>query len=155
MCYLFLAVLSDWLSVPFRSVEVLCFVSPGDSGSLPCTGSSAGIESITPGKALAEGTQSGSLCFRDCLPPFCLYLEVPQGFYYKTLTTKKQNLCLGRHFALASFQGPSDLRCCAASKGRTPYFRGGGSHSFRVQIPPETFSSPFFHDISQDLMLLF
>lgn len=54
--------LSDRLSVPFRSIEVLlCFVSPGDSGSLPGTGSSAGIESITPGKALAGGSQSGLL----------------------------------------------------------------------------------------------
>lgn len=47
------AVLSDWLSVPFSSAEgllLLCFVSPGDSGSLPCTGRSAGMESITPGK---------------------------------------------------------------------------------------------------------
>lgn len=57
MCYLFLvlAVLNDWLSVPLRSAEMLlCFVSPRDSGSLPCTWSNAGIESF-PGKALAGG----------------------------------------------------------------------------------------------------
>lgn len=140
------AVLSDWLSVSFRSAEgllLLCFVSPGESGSLPCTGSSAGMESITPGKALAGGSQGGLPCFGDCLPSFCLYPEVPQGFNYKALTTKNRNLGLGRHIALPFFLGPSDLGCCAASEGRTP-FRGGGSHSFRVQTPPETFSSPFF-----------
>lgn len=141
------AVLSDWLSASFRTAEgflLLYFVSPGDSGSLCCTGSSAGMERITPGKALAGGSQDGLLCFRNCLPSFCLHFEVPQGFNCKALTTKKQNLGWGRHIALACFLGPSDLRCCAASEGRTPSFRGGGSHSFRVQTPPETFSSPFF-----------
>lgn len=104
------AVLSDWLSDPFRSAErLLYFVSPGDSGSLPCTGSSAGMESITPGKALAGGSQCGLPCFRDCLPPFCLYLEVPQDFNYKALSTMNQNLGLGRHIALACFLGLSDL----------------------------------------------
>lgn len=106
------AVLSDWLSDPFKSAEglfLLSFLSPGDSGSLPCPGSSAGMESITPGKALAGGSQSGLPCFGDCLPPLCLYLEVPQGFNCKARTTMNQKLGLGRHIALARFLGLSDL----------------------------------------------
>lgn len=67
------------------------------------------MECISPGKALAGGSQDDLPCFRVCLPSFCLHFEVPQGFNYKALTTKKQNLGWGRHIAMACFLGLSDL----------------------------------------------
>lgn len=84
-------VLSAWLSVLLSSAERLlwCFVSPGDSGPLPCAGSSAGAGHIASGKAPGGGSQGGLPCFRGRLLSFCLCFEVPQGFSYKALTTEK------------------------------------------------------------------
>lgn len=131
-------VLSDWFSVLCSSAERLlwCFVSLGGSGPLPW-------ECITPRKTL-QG-QPGWLVLPRGLLAFIPPVLFAQGSSYKALTTKKQNLGLGRRVALACFLGLSDLWCCAVSGGRTPSpcFRGGGSR-FGVQTPSETFSSPFF-----------
>jgi len=141
---------SAW-EIGFRGV----FSPPGTQGPLPCAGSSAEAERITPGKAPAQGSPDGLPCFRGCLPSFCLRFEVPQGFSYKALSTDKQNLGLGRRVALACFLGLSDLRCCAVGGGLLLGLEEVGLARLESRLPQRLFLPPFFHDISQDLMLLF
>lgn len=92
-------------------------------------------------KALAGGSQSGFPCFRNCLPPFCLYLEVPQGCNYKALTTKKQNPGLRRHIALACFLGPSDA---VLQVGGGFLLEEVGHNPIESKLPQRLFLPPFF-----------